>query len=342
MTSELTTSFDDRHLSATSERSTQVGAVIEDAYDYMLVGSSWDKRCLSLTSARPRIGLAQLVLPRNVGKGHLRRDHDEKISVFVRTVAERLDVIEEHSEDVESVFARVENALGVLRKQLDRPLRMLVDLSAMTRYVSLGAVAMSLNDSLAEYVDVFYAEGMYGEVVGRSVVPVSEHRASWEAVAVPRLEGDWFPTHQRHFLVSVGFESSPIARLGERWDPDRMSVLFPSPSILPEYESHAAAKNAGWMARFDVGVDGTICASGSDAVAVWEAVSESALIDPVRDNVYCLLCGSKPHGLGLALYALARERPAVMYVRPVVHEEKEIAPNGVYWRFRLRDRTLIR
>lgn len=340
MTISMLTTFDDRHLSGTSARSDSVAEIIEDSYDYMLLGSSWDKRCLALTSAQPSVQLAQLVLPRNVGSSGLRQAHDKALSGFIMSAAERFELIEEHSEDVESVFGHVEQAIISLRKELDRPLRILIDLSSMTRYVTLAAVAMTLNDSVAEYVDVFYAEGVYGEVLGTSTVPVTEYRRSWEAVAVPRLEGDWFPTHQRHFVVSIGFEATQIARLVERWDPDRISILFPSPGLLPEYEPHTRSKNQGWMNQFDVGTESTILAAPCDAVTAWSAVSES-MLDPMNDNLYCLLCGTKPHGLALALYALGRERPAVMYVRPTVHVEKDIAPNGVFWRYRLRDRTLI-
>jgi hypothetical protein len=280
-------------------------------------------------------------LPRNVGSGVLRGEHDAVLAEFIHEAAEMSEIVDEHSEDVERVFARVEDGIAGLRKQLDRPIRMLVDLSAMTRFVSLGAVAMALNDSIAEYVDVFYAEAFYGDVLGESRVPILDQRAAWEAVAVPRLEGDWYPSNLRHFLVSVGFEAAQVARLVERWDPDRISVLFPSPSVDAEYEAHTKSANRRWMAQCEVGTDATIYASGADAVAVWSVLSGSARIDPARDNMYCLLCGSKPQALALALYALARERPAVMYVRPTVHVEKEISASGYYWRYRLRDRTVI-
>jgi len=64
-------------------------------------------------------------------------------------------------------------------------------------------------------------------------------------------------------------------------------------------------------------------------------------LDSNSDNVYCIAAGSKPHALALALYSLAREKPAVLYIRPTVHQETDVQSNGQFWLYRLRDRTVI-
>src|SRR5664280_2516251 len=235
MAFEERSTFSDRHLSGTSYRGSEIGELVEGTYDYLLMGSSWDRRCLSLTTTKLNVEKAQLFLPQNAGTSGLRRAHDAAISSFVRATGRNFDVIEEHSEDLSRVFQRIEDGVTGLRKELNRPIRMLIDLSAMARYFTLGAIALGLNDGIAEYVDVVYTEAIYGDVIGVSNLPVPEFVASWEATAVPRLEGDWYPDHLRHFLVSIGFEAAKIARLTERWDPDRVSVLFPSPGVLSEY-----------------------------------------------------------------------------------------------------------
>lgn len=341
MSREQIHAFEDRHLSGVSDRSDDVSALLDTDYDYMLLGSSWDRRCLALAHSKPIVRCSQLFLPRNVGSGALRIEHDKVLSEFVSTVSQEVTIISDGSEQLDSVFRQIETAILALRKQLDRPLRALVDLSAMARYFSLGAISLALNDNVAEFVDIIYAEGIYGKVMTRSEVPGRAYSGSWDAVAIPRLEGDWFPTHGRHFLVSIGFETTQVARLAERWDPDTITVVSPSPSIDPKYEARTNKANASWMAQFGVGVSSTISANPADAIAAWSALANSPAVDPMRDNIYCLLCGSKPHALGLALFSLSRERPAVMYVRPTAHEEKDIKPNGTFWRFRLRDRTLV-
>lgn len=335
------TSFDDRHLSAASEVGTSFDGLLESRYDYVLTGSSWDQRCLALSSADITSSVTQVLLPRNRGWSDLRSKHDEILSDYWRSHADHLDIIEEESEALEAVFSRIEGAISTLRKAADQPLSMLIDLSAMPRYFTLGAVAIGLNNAVAGRVDVVYAEGIYGPLRGQSQVEIPEHPGSWEAVAIPGLEGDWYPNHDRHFLVSVGFESTKVARLADRWDPDVISVLFPRPGTDPNYEQEAEKANSMWLKQFGVSSDRIIDCSPSDAVRTWATLSTAEGVDAESENVYCLLCGPKPHALGVSLYSLARERPAVMYVRPTVHEEKEIRPNGRYWIYRVRDRTLV-
>jgi hypothetical protein len=339
-TPEPVTVFDDRHLSGVSRRSDQLTGLLETSYDYLLLGSSWDERCLALTAAPLKIGVAQLFLPSNVGVTGLRAQHDSMISTFIKDAAGRVDLIQESSEKLEKVYGRIAEEIRGLRKELDRPLRVLIDLSAIARFYSLGALAIALNDNVAQFVDVFYAEALYGDVVGTpTAVTPQHHGAYWEAVAVPGLEGDWFPSNPRHFLVSVGFDAAPVPRLAERWDPDFVSVLYPRPGLTPEYESRTVAANGLWVDQ--LGVDTAVDASAVDAVAVWAKLASAPGLDSTKDNLYALLCGSKPQALGLALFSLSKERPAVMYVRPTVHEEKRISPNGFYWNFRIHDRTLI-
>lgn len=341
MTLEQVTHFDDRHLSGTATRSDDVEALLDGEYDYLLLGSSWDRRSIELACTRPSVGLAQLFLPHNVGTGSLRVQHDAILAEYVGSVAQEVDTITEGSEALVPVWTQIESAMRGLRKQLDRPLRVLIDLSAMPRYFTLGALAVGLNENVAAFVDVIYGEANYGPVVARSDVPGLEYSASWEAVAVPGLEGDWFPANRRHFLVSIGFEGTKVGRLVERWDPEAITVLFPHPSVRPEYEATVEGENALWMKQYGVEPDDIVRADPANAIASWQIASTSPRPDPTGENVYCLLAGSKPHGLGLSLYSLARERPAVMYVRPTIHEQRDISSNGVFWRFRLTDRSML-
>lgn len=341
MDAEVVSTFDDRHLSGISLRSTAVNQLITGQYDYALLGSSWDQRCVVVTDAEFATRVLQLFLPANRGSSGLRGNHDLLLSEFSSQVAAELDVVEGRSEDLDSIFEQIQAKILEVRKLLDRPIRMLVDLSAVPRYFTLGAIALGLNESVADQVHALYSEAIYGEVFSSVAVPVPEHTASWEAVAVPRLEGDWYPTHIRHLLISVGFEPSKAARLADRWDADQFTVLFPAPGVRPEYEKRATEANSGWMRQFGIGPDRIISASPTDAISVWSASSKSGLIDSRTENVYALLCGSKPQSLGVALYSLARERPAVMYVRPTVHREADIRSNGVSWLYKMRDRTVI-
>lgn len=268
------TEFNDSHLSGESRTSTNLDELLEQRYDYMLIGSSWDRRCITLAQANMSVGITQVLLPENRGQSGLRDTHDKRLVSYVSSISDEVEIIEERSEELEAVFKRIEDGITGLRKRVDRPLSVLVDLSAMARYFTLGAIAMALNDSVASHVDVFYSEARYGNVIATSTVPFEEYVSSWDTAAVPRLEGDWYPDQRRHFLISVGFEATKIARLVERWDPDDISILFPRPGLLPEYESHAASANQQWMKLYDISDNEVIQASPVDAVAAWSTVTK--------------------------------------------------------------------
>lgn len=341
MTRERVTVFNDRHLTGVAERATTMHALVDEAYDYVLIGSSWDERCVLIAETELRADLVQLFLPRNHGASGRRERHDQILSRFATEAAERIDVISEPSESLTAVLGQLEQGLLGIRKELDRPLRMLIDLSAMPRYFSLGVLALGLSENVASEVHVVYSEARYGEVVERSPVPVADFVSNWEAVAIPNLEGDWYPGQGRHFLVSVGFDGAMVSRIVDRWDPDEISVLFPAPGVDSEYEEYARERNEGWMRQMGIKGLQVIPASASNAIEAWRVLSEGGAVDAVNSNVYCLLAGSKPHSLALALFSLSRERPAVLYPRPTVHEEKRIVPKGVCWRFGVRDRTVL-
>lgn len=337
----MTSSFSERHLVGESVHSSSVVEIVTGDYDYVLLASSWDQRCIAIASSSMTADTIQLFLPTNHGTNGLRDLHDPILKSFALERADQCDSFEDDSEELDRVFGRIASKISDVRKRLDRPIRMLVDLSACPRFFTLGAIALGLNANVAHTIDVLYAEGQYGEVLSSSAAAPPSGLRAWEPVAVPGLEGDWFPGRRRHFLVSVGFDGAQIARVVDRWDPDALSVVFPAPGVVPGYEERTRDANAGWMNHLGVGTRAEVVASPADAISVWRELSQSTKIDESRDNVYGVLAGPKPHALGLALYSLSREAPAVLYLRPMRHEERQIAPLGKFWRYRIRDRSVV-
>jgi hypothetical protein len=340
MSEPASTEYHDRHLSAESVRTRELADALEATYDIVFLGSSWDARCLTLASTRITASRVVLFLPSNRGTSGRRGQHDSQLLQWAKTVGD-LVVVEDDSEELGRVHEALVSELNEVRKLADRSIRVLIDLSAMTRYFTLGLVACCLNDSVASYVDVVYAEGLYQQSSTGVMPSPLAASALWDAVGIPMLEGDWFPTHGRHFLVSAGFEGNAVARLADRWDPDSITVMLPIPGLLPEYETRVRAANETWMRHVDVAPEDVWESPAADALATWKLLSESRTLDAPGRNIYCLLNGSKPHALAITLYAMARGTPAVLYVRPTRHDERNITSTGDIWRYRLRDRSLI-
>jgi hypothetical protein len=334
-------SFDDRHLSGKSFLSESPQNLVSDSYDYILVGTSWDERSVVVTACEMTGKVVQVLRPENQGTSGRRAAHDAAIGEWAQRTGELVEYIDGASEDVDVALQRIQDRVQELRAELRRPVTILVDLSATVRYVTLGLVAFALNDEVAAKVDIFYAEADYVESEETVDATPSTAGNSWEAMAVPGLEGDWYPARSRHFLVSAGFHAQSAARLAERWDPNRVSVLLPRPALKPEYEVRTAEANASWMQRFRVDEDHQIEAPPADAINTWSKLADAPNLAPENENTYCLLCGTKPHSLALTLWALARQSPAVLYVRPTVHAEQSVRASGRVWLYRVWDRTLL-
>lgn len=333
--------FNDRHLSGEALCGSSADEILSEAYDYVLMGSSWDERSIALTNSKLRAGVIQVLRPSNRGHSGRRAEHDAAIESWATQASTEVDFIDGDSEDVESAFQAIQDRVLALRKELNRPINVLVDLSATVRYLTLGLVALALNDGVGEVVDVFYAEALYeGSPSDRPTEEESEH-GTWDALAVPGLEGDWYPGRARHFLVSAGFHAERAARLAERWDPNRVSVLLPRPALTPEYEQRTFDANVPWMNRFDVAEEDSVEGPPTDAISTWRKLASAPILSPERENIYCLLCGSKPHALALTVWALARQTPAALYVKPTTHREQSVQLTGTVWVYRLWDRTLL-
>lgn len=339
--SKLTvTSFRQGYLSGTSRRSGNLEALTIGDYDAVILTSSWDARSITLTAATKTkcdLGIALLFTCRD--HQGLRDQHDPKIKSFLESISSRCSYVLGDSCDVNDIWGQLSSQLINLRKERQRPLRVLMDLSACPRYFALGVAALSFTHRVAKQVVVFYAEGVYN--VGGGVSDIAFTGGHWSTVAVPFLSGYFEPSKPRQYVVSVGFEGEKTLRAISRADPDRVSLLFPKPGVSPEYEKRAALANEPLVREFLIPESHVVNAPASDTVAVWKTLAKSAIIRSGRFNDYYLCCGPKPHALALGLHALAVGRPAVLYNIPDEHRVHQTRSNGVFWTYEINDLSSV-
>jgi hypothetical protein len=268
----------------------------------------------------------------------LRDAHDPRIIAFCKAIARNTVELRADSLDPEALWQAVFSEVVHVRDELGVPLRILIDASTCPRYVSLGLVATCLKEGLAKQVDLSYAEGKYPEPstdrqgIKREVAFTS---GTWRAVAVPGLEGLFDPGKKRFYLVSVGFEGWKTLRVVSRADPDRVSVLMPSPGVIEGYEKRSMINNQDLIARYKIPEEQIARAPAGDAIAAWKALDHCQLERPDQENSFFLCCGTKAHSLGLTLRAAVRPGPAVLYYRPEDHVVVDIAAAGVFWRYEI-------
>lgn len=336
----MSVTFRQRYLKGISVESDDPVRLVSGDYDLMLVASSWDARCLSITRCEKLSTLLALALffDARDRKG-LRERHDPQIESFCKSRSGEYIPIKGSSTQVDTPWQAIDDHIRRLRQLTKRSLKVLIDLSACPRYYSLGVLALCLSERLADSVTIFYAEGLYKEDRDRHEFAFTGGR--WKLVPVPYLSGLCDPGKERFYLVSIGFEGMRTLRAVTRADPDRVSLLFPNPGFRPEYVEITRKNNEELINEYRIPQEQIVESSAGDAIAAWKALDDLSLDRPADENSYYLCSGTKPHSVALALRALALEYPAVLYNIPEEHAVHETEPSGTFWRFDIRDLSAL-
>lgn len=330
--------FRQRHLVGNSRSSDQARVLLQGKFDLALVAPSWDHRCGVITRGEDLWFEDAIVLRFQTkdNQGHQAR-HEEDILCFLSAHARRVHVIEGDSVNVDVVWEQLWGRVRGATLEGKRPRRAFIDLSTCPRYYGLGLLAGLFECGFAAEVCVFYAEGEYsldGPPLAAADFPFSI--GQWNTAPIPFLRGAVNPAKRKAFIVSVGFEGVKTARVLSKEDPDRVSLIYPIPGVRPEYEALSLECNAATAEEYGVRENSILRVHAADAVGVWKALGTRAL-DCAEEETYYLCCGTKPHALGMALRALCLKFPTVLYNVPETHTFVEVNPNGVFWRFDLRD-----
>ena len=312
-------------------------ADLEGAYDALILVSSWDQRCVCITdcdklSARHGI----LILFDRRDSSGLRDKHDPQLEQFCDRVCETKHVIRGSSLDVAGMFDRLTAALTQILRQIQRPLRIVLDLSTCPRYYAAAILSEHFARGLIAQVVVFYAEAEYP-----AEADLSFTSGQWRPVPIPGLLGSFDPGKKRFYLVSVGWQGWRTLRVVGCADPDRVSVLFPEPGYEPGYTARAREQNERLMERYMIPDEQIVRAPAGDAVAAWKALSKASLENPSSENVTYIMTGTKPHSIALALRALCVGIAEVLYIVPAQHVVLKTASNGKLWKYDIRDVTAM-
>lgn len=337
---EPRSSFRERHIRGASYESKDVNALVGDEFDYVLLSSSWDARCLAITSASAlRARVVNLLIFQNRGQSGRRDKHDAALQEFAARIGDEVKPVVAASEDLDEVWRQLSDDLDDLRKLLDRPLKVLVDLTTCPRFYSLALIARAFNERIATKISVLYSEAAsYPPAPSDPSTAVDIFTTGrWETTAVPGLEGDWYPTKPDLYVVALGLEADKTALAVAQGEPSRVKAIVPRPGRIAGLDEEVVAANASWMALQSVTKADRVDASPLDAVAAWQQLSENNVCDADQYNAYMLLSGSKPLAVACGVHALARESPAVLYVKPARHVESDLQPSGISWRYDFED-----
>lgn len=325
------------HLSGRSIRLDSVGDLTDEfqTIDAIVTEASWDPRCLGVLTLDTQFDNACLVRPAAGSEG-ARVAHAEQLQEWMQGHSGETLSVTPNWDDVRGTLSQMTAWLERLYERKGGPLCLLLDLDALARYFSLGILSYTHSRGIVKEWLFLYEEGSYGQ---GSSIEWQAPRTTWAAHAIPGMEGDWYPTREQLFLVSLGFDGDRVAQLIDRHDPASVVALLGDPGVVPEYPEHAREVNRAWMERSSAEVVAT--ANAADAIQAWAELEKWLSQLGPRYNAQGLLCGTKPHSLGMAICALANDELGVVYLKPDVQIQQRITPLGRHWVYALEDLSVL-
>jgi hypothetical protein len=331
--------FREAYLKGQSRRFESLPQFVEN-YDLLLTASSWDARCLCLSKANDfRATFALSVFPTSRDNRGLREAHDAALLGFLDRQCRKVIPVEDDSRRVGAIWGRIRNEIRTIVSTIRRPMKVLLDISACPRYVSLATFGMLLTEGLASRISLFYSEASYSGSSSPADIVFTGGR--WSVVPVPYYLGETIGDKGKHYLISTGFEGTKTLRAVNQAEPDRVSLLVPYPGFTDVYTLRNANENRNLREEFVIPDSQVVSAPAGDCIAAWKGLAEGRVERPDVENSYYLCCGTKAHSFALALRALCIGFPALMYVIPDEHKVVETKPSGAYWLFAIEDLSAI-
>lgn len=310
-------------------------------FDVIIITSSWDDRCLSLTQATDLTSEQCISIIFDDKDDSGRRDrNDLLISRYARKISKSNVIsVSGISTSIDDVLSKVYKALFETRIKLGRPLSILFDLTTVPRYYPLSIMTMGFSQSIVRKIDFFYTEGIYPEhnPVKHWDDEVLFTTGKWTTIPIPFLRGLSIPTAPKRYFVSIGFEGSKTLLVLNKTEPDIVNIVVPDPGFSPDYEKRSISANSQLIETFGIDLESdAIRHHAADAISVWRSLEQKNQSSPLINDLY-LCSGSKPHSLGMALASFCLQRPATIYCLPERHNPISVEPLESYWTYSLEN-----
>jgi len=332
--------FRSGHIEAESNCYCNAGGIKLGKYDLLILGASWDSRCVWMEEIqRVEASLGIMVTYTRKDSDGRQDRHRELLDEYLGGKCEAKDTIIWKSEDIRTSYDQIYGIILELRKKVGRPVSVCVDISAIPRYCFLAILAVCLKQGLTDKLTYLYAEGDYD--IEPDITQEVFHEGGWRSVPVPFLEVPYDPLLSKCIYVSLGFDGSRTQRVTQEQEPDRVLVLFPRPGVKAEYIRKTFIKNKPLLKYYMMRRKDIVCAAAGDAVAAWKAMHEAGNERPNEENIFYICDGTKAHALGIGLRALAGGMGTVFYYIPDEHRATDVRPLGKFWRYDIRDTSVL-
>jgi hypothetical protein len=336
----MKTEYEFGSLRGTSISTDSVEKISGKNYDFVLLSSSWDQRCIEV-SKRNDITSSKAVLLDFKGRDqHKYRDrHDPILKSYLKEISSEPIILSDYSENLRVYWKKIFDCVIETVKAKGRPINTFVDISTCPKYFSLGILSALFHLGICNTIDLFYCEGLYEQ---KNMNEMHANKKTftfgkWETVPVPFSKNVHDPVKRKYYLVSVGFEGAKTMRIIRAKDPDRLSILFPDPGITKEYVKHCLKENRDLFESYRLTKKQIIRTNAADAILAWKKLSDFNLEMPEKENIHYLCCGTSPHSVALALRSITTGFATLLYRKPDRHSFIEVKPAGNYWQYTIKD-----
>lgn len=315
-------------------------------YDVAIVTRGWEERCINITkSASLTTEHTILICFEPVDSRGLSKNNESCIDRYFDGCSKSYIKIEGASSNPDEHFTRILSYVVDVRIAKHRPLSILVDLNTCPPYYTIGIIGKCLGTGIASTIDYFYSEVSYEEhhIIAKKKLndtPVFTG-GEWRLNPVPGIFNHPDFTARDDCIVSLGWEGEKTLRAVSRLDPNRLHVLFPDPGFRDGYSETTRQQNDELFRQYAIEDDHIIRAHAGDAIEAWISLEKAGIENPER-NMYYVVCGTKPHALGVALRAITyKDRRTLLYPVPNSYNISLSFSTGKHWLYSCNDLAIL-
>ena len=316
-------------------------AILEGVFDLVIVGATWDSRCLVVTDMSGLVASSCVILHyKDTGVSGASERNLGRLRSWFHSLGSYVDELRIDSSKLVDSWGAVQAQILSAYRKINRPMRIAIDLANIPRYLTLGLLGYISKIDIASEVTYWYSTGDYREV-SKSTLPqnVTFTAGSSLPQPVPALSRPSFGGRPMHLIVSAGFAGSQTRALVQDIEPSRVSLLYTT-GISPKLDARAAIENSGWAHDYlidSANVEVVPIGELSEVVlALKRLINRSQRLDSIAPEVSLLLTGSKPHSLGFAIAACGLDVKNTYFGLPSSRNEVSVREPTRFYSFVLR------
>ena len=223
------------------------------------------------------------------------------------------------STDTRGNFNKLEAFILSRRQKIGRPFSLCVDISTCPKSYISFLIAFGFSTQIITCLYFYYAHTDYkskSSKVGNGAEVVFDlTEGEWEAVQIPYLEGEYKPSNPRKLVVFIGAEGSATESFLKCYQPDKTTIIVPSPSVNADVGYHIKANTEVLKRHLRVPNTEIHKVRPFDMIEAIETALD-ILKDSQRDDVSLISLGTKPHCISAAIACMVSNEATLVCRTP--------------------------